>query len=815
MKSNTLISAQVKCLAVLFSLGAALPGLSFAVPATWIDGTGNYSDTTKWDVPVVPCDAGTTQFQVTIPDNSGTVSVDVPTCTVDSLNLGDNSTLSILAGNSYSGGHADIFGIIRGLGGNFTATTAAFPGNRARASAASGAIVTIPAITHDSTGIVGSATLFSATNVLSLLDLSSLQMLNAAFNDSSSGTSTHAITASDSGVIDLSSLQNVTSPVRSEDTLDFNVSGAAQISLSQLSTISGIGQTRFSATNGSSMILPALSSVQNGKFSVSQASTLTANGSFWTYTSTTPFTRTLFSSLNPGSLLDFSSLQTLNATFNDSSSGTSTHTIMASDSGVIDLSSLQDVASPVRSEDTLDFNVSGAAQISLSQLSTISGIGQTRFSATNGSSMILPALSSVQNGKFSVSQASTLTANGSFWTYTSTTPFTRTLFSALDPGSLLDLSSLQTLNATFNDSSSGTSTHTITASDNGVIDLSGLLSVSAPVRGEDRLDFVVTDAELRIGTMDNVSGTGQTRILLNGPQSLLVAPTSFKPDTDVLVTAVADATVRIAEDYSFAHTDEARINLESAVVHFSGIAPQFVETGGFDIGTLTPTAPNFGFGQLIVGTDTQATIVHLRDAIDNGNGHLLCGPGEEALYLLGLPADPADPAKIVDGLRILGGSTLVLDGVPLYTMQDGALVDVRTWFGPGQNLLAFSMNNSNGFIALGSSPNTDADQDGVIDVNDNCPLVPNGTAIPDAGGNSQLDTNGDGYGNMCDGDLNNDIITNTLDLNLYKLAHRTVVGSPNYNPDADFNGDGRINTLDLNIYKGLHRKPPGPSCVAP
>jgi hypothetical protein len=97
----------------------------------------------------------------------------------------------------------------------------------------------------------------------------------------------------------------------------------------------------------------------------------------------------------------------------------------------------------------------------------------------------------------------------------------------------------------------------------------------------------------------------------------------------------------------------------------------------------------------------------------------------------------------------------------------------------------------------------DTDKDGVVDEDDNCIEVSN----PD-----QRDTDSDGYGNMCDGDLNNDGATNTLDLNLYKLAHRSALGDDNYNPDADFNGDDLINTLDLNIYKGLHRKPPGPSC---
>ena len=100
----------------------------------------------------------------------------------------------------------------------------------------------------------------------------------------------------------------------------------------------------------------------------------------------------------------------------------------------------------------------------------------------------------------------------------------------------------------------------------------------------------------------------------------------------------------------------------------------------------------------------------------------------------------------------------------------------------------------------------DWDGDGIDDATDNCSAATNA---------DQLDADGDGYGNLCDGDLNNDGNTNTLDLNLYKLAHRTIVGDANYDVDADFNGDGRINTLDLNIYKGLHRKPPGPSCCTP
>jgi hypothetical protein len=109
-------------------------------------------------------------------------------------------------------------------------------------------------------------------------------------------------------------------------------------------------------------------------------------------------------------------------------------------------------------------------------------------------------------------------------------------------------------------------------------------------------------------------------------------------------------------------------------------------------------------------------------------------------------------------------------------------------------------------VTANFSVQLDSDRDGAPDIEDNCMLVPNA---------DQRDTDNDGYGNMCDGDLNNDGVTNTLDLNAYKQAHRSRSGDPNYNANADFNGDGQINTLDLNIYKSFHRKPPGPSGLVP
>ncbi|HIV71908.1 MAG TPA: thrombospondin type 3 repeat-containing protein [Candidatus Aquabacterium excrementipullorum] len=91
---------------------------------------------------------------------------------------------------------------------------------------------------------------------------------------------------------------------------------------------------------------------------------------------------------------------------------------------------------------------------------------------------------------------------------------------------------------------------------------------------------------------------------------------------------------------------------------------------------------------------------------------------------------------------------------------------------------------------------TDTDGDGVPDSRDNCILVAN---------KDQLDTDGDGYGNACDADLNNDGFTNALDTAQFKsqLGKRGVAG--------DLNGDGIVNALDTARFSKLLGKAPGPS----
>jgi hypothetical protein len=103
----------------------------------------------------------------------------------------------------------------------------------------------------------------------------------------------------------------------------------------------------------------------------------------------------------------------------------------------------------------------------------------------------------------------------------------------------------------------------------------------------------------------------------------------------------------------------------------------------------------------------------------------------------------------------------------------------------------------------------DTDGDGIPDNQDNCMLVPNGTLVPDAGGNSQLDTDGDGFGNVCDPDFTNDQVVNAADLTYLKSRFFSS------DPDADLNGDGIVNATDLAILKAMFFGAPGPSGLVP
>ena len=102
--------------------------------------------------------------------------------------------------------------------------------------------------------------------------------------------------------------------------------------------------------------------------------------------------------------------------------------------------------------------------------------------------------------------------------------------------------------------------------------------------------------------------------------------------------------------------------------------------------------------------------------------------------------------------------------------------------------------------AVSAIPLLDSDGDGIPDVQDNCINTANA---------DQRDSNGDGYGNVCDADLNNDGIVNLVDFVVFRNAYLTA------DADADFNGDGIVNLVDFVTFRNAYLQPPGPSGLVP
>jgi len=332
-------------------------------------------------------------------------------------------------------------------------------------------------------------------------------------------------------------------------------------------------------------------------------------------------TATLLSAQGAGSLLDLSSLVSIDAYV--SKAYVQVHTITATNGGSIDLSSLQTVRGR-SSDDRLDFVIPTGGQIDLSSLQSVTG--NTRFDV-DVPAYSMPALETAESTTIEVSNVTALDVNaltsfhsgtlaiavGGTVNATSLTSFTNsslslapgqtlnapaftdidnsrlavsggathavaagsysstdlsgsyTLFWADGSGSALDLSSITSIDAYVN--AAYVQTHKISATNGGRIDLSGLETVRGRA-GDDYIEFVVdTGGQIDLSALLSTTA-GNTRFTITG--------TTFS--VPKLAGAVGTTFQML--------TTGATLELPLLATH-SGGAYSVPEDGTFNLGALT------------------------------------------------------------------------------------------------------------------------------------------------------------------------------------------------------------------------------------
>ena len=96
----------------------------------------------------------------------------------------------------------------------------------------------------------------------------------------------------------------------------------------------------------------------------------------------------------------------------------------------------------------------------------------------------------------------------------------------------------------------------------------------------------------------------------------------------------------------------------------------------------------------------------------------------------------------------------------------------------------------------------DRDADGIDDQLDNCRDVAN---------EDQRDTDGDGCGNACDADYDQDGLCSGSDFEIFRSVFGLSVGDPDFNANVDHTGDGNVDGADFSAFRSMFGRAPGPS----
>jgi uncharacterized repeat protein (TIGR01451 family) len=191
-------------------------------------------------------------------------------------------------------------------------------------------------------------------------------------------------------------------------------------------------------------------------------------------------------------------------------------------------------------------------------------------------------------------------------------------------------------------------------------------------------------------------------------------------------------------------------------------------------------------------------------SVNSFNPNLLTGP-VAGTCIVGISNNGlCDPRELVEwNLGVLANGASAVFTMPMIVTSgtvNGRLITVESLVADDAGKLA----TMEGTVLL--NPFTDTDGDGIAQLYDNCTLESNPT---------QLDADGDGFGNLCDADLNNSGLTTTADFAILRsVLNQSATSSPAA-AGADLNGSGIVTTADFAILRARLNTPPGPSALAP
>ncbi|HOF46957.1 MAG TPA: hypothetical protein PLK87_01985 [Verrucomicrobiota bacterium] len=503
----------------------------------------------------------------------------------------------------------------------------------------------------------------------------------------------------------------------------------------------------LSLSPGRILTVPAFTNVYGARFEVSGGRTFGVAATEYDTPANWTWYGTMFGADGAGSLLDLSSLRTMRTRYCHWSGYDYRYKVMANNNGVVDLSGLESITGPEYSDRLLEFNVRNNGDIRLSSLrqvsqyvrfnievpryemSALEAADHTAFvlgdrtvlevpgltslsegcsigwgfnseikapqlrnfvnsglSLSPGRILTVPAFTNVYGARFEVSGGRTFGVAATEYDTPANWTWYGTMFGADGAGSLLDLSSLRTMRTRYCHWSGYDYRYKVMANNNGVVDLSGLESITGPEYSDRLLELTVgTKGSLLLGPVDVLQYTS-LRAMDSGSRLNFAALHLHAP---VRLSVGTRATCAVQGDFLFENTDANSIVIEGAYLQMDGTQPQRLEVGGKDLGPTGATTRNFGYSQLIVGETNRASVVRLVDTIDNGNRG--AGGDPECLYLYGM-----DSA----GLRLLNGSRLILNGLKVYALVNGQMQSLANLIPAGTNSAPFG----EGFIALTGGP---------------------------------------------------------------------------------------------------------------